>query len=247
MVSASIKLITAQPNIINTGSILYISLPIINVGHDAAANVFISKISLEIVPLLTPQVFPIYLGNLSYQNMNSVNVQFSAINIFPNQKYLLNVRGFYGERTSPIGFSVNRYVTIPAQTAYPVDMLKAHIDVKLDPMTWSYTIFNDEPNDSQQCIFAVSLKLVAPVTVTGIPSGWNVETDNLTYVGWYSEDTSKPYPSHVRPGDSLSGFQLKSTATDSESTGCLLISWKKDTDEVGLGIPVYVATPRRLV
>lgn len=246
MVAPSIKLITAQPIVINTGNILYVSCPIINVGQDIAPNILINKISLGIVPRLSPQVFPLYLGNLSSFNTSTVDVQFNAINLIPDQKYLLNVAGVCGEKSAPIGFSVNRYITIPAKTAYPVELLKARMDIKLEPMTWNYTIFNDEPKDSQLYISAISLAIASSITVTGTPSGWNVDTDDLTYVNWYSEDISKPYSSHIRPGNSLNGFQIKSAVTaDSESTACFLISWKNIADEPGLGIPVYAVTPRR--
>lgn len=247
MATASIKLISEEPNIINTGSELYISLPLINIGQDIAPNAFISNITLGIVPRLAPKTFPIFLGNLSSGNIVASNMKFNALNLFPGQKYLLTVRGFYGEKASPIGFAVNRYITIPDQSAYPVEMLKAHVEVKLDLNTWNYSIFNDEPKDSQQFVSAFSLTIAAPVTVTGIPSGWNVTTDNLTFVGWFSEDKAKPYPSHVGPGGSLGGFQIKSTITESESTAYILTSWRHDSDIAGLVVPDYVATPRRLL
>ncbi|BBJ22128.1 hypothetical protein [Candidatus Nitrotoga sp. AM1P] len=239
------KLVSAAPTLINTGIELFVSMPLINGGTEFAPNVFITGFTVASAPRLSPVSFPVFVGNLAAGNNGATNARFGALGLIPGQKYLLTVRGFYGAEGSQIGFSVNRYVTIPVPSAYPVDLLRARVQALVQTSTWNYTIYNDEPESSQQFLAGFSLTIAAPVIVTGTPPGWIVETDNATYVGWIAADENFPYPNHVRPGDTLGGFQIQSPTGYSESTPYVLTSWRQDTDESGLVAPDVVVTPRR--
>lgn len=243
--NVSPKLVSAEPTLINTGTELYVSMPLMNAGIEYAPNVFIIGFTVATAPRLSPQAFPVFVGDLAPGNNGATNARFSALGLVPGQKYLLTVRGIYGAEGAPIGFAVNRYVTIPVPAPYPLNLLKARVQALVQPSIWNYTIYNEEPVSSQQLLAGFSLTIAAPVTVTGTPPGWIVETDNSTYVGWIAADENLPYPNHVRPGGSLGGFQIQSATVRSESTPYVLTSWRQDTDESGLVALDVVVTPRR--
>ena len=124
-------------------------------------------------------------------------------------------------------------------------LLGARLDVAVSGGSWNYTVRNFELPSSTLYIATFSIDIATPVTVTSTPPGWDVETDNTSYVLWFSTDVSQPYPSHIAPGVSLGGFQLNSVKTSSESTHYVITSWNHTTDSVG---PVYhdmVLTPSR--
>lgn len=241
------KLVGSEPTLINTETELYVSMPLMNVGTDHALNVFITDFQIRGTSRLSPQIFPVYVGNLTVGNNGATNARFSSINLIEGKKYLLTVRGYYSQASETVGFAVNRYITIPVSVDYPVELLKAHIQATIEPSSWNYTIYNDEPKGSSQNIAGFSLTIATPVIVTGTPPNWIVESDNTTYVTWFSTDENPPYSNHVRPGESLEGFQIKSqNPTElSESTPYVLTAWREDTNEAGLVYSDVVASPRR--
>lgn len=247
MATISPKLVTTEPGLINTGTELFVSMPLANAGSAVAPNVFLTEFKVGSAPLLSPSAFPVFVGDIAPGNSGATNARFNMFGLVPGQKYLVTLRGVYGPADSQLGFAANRYVTIPAVTAYPVELLKASVKSLVQPSTWNYTICNDEPESSQQFLAGFSLTIAAPVTVTGTPPGWIVETDNSTYVAWFAADEGLPYPNQVRPGSSLDGFQIQSSTTLSESTPYLLSSWRQDTDTGGLVAPDVVVTPRRML
>ncbi len=248
--TAAPRLVGSEPNVLNTGQELFVSMPLANVGGLAAFNVFVTGFTLASAIRLSPQVLPVFVGDIAVGNIGATNARFNAVGLVPGQKYLLTVRGTYGSSPSKLGFAASRYVTIPKVAPYPVPLLKASVQASVQPTVWNYTIWNytilnDEPAGSPQCLAGFSLSIVTPVTIEATPPGWSVETDNLTYVYWFAADDSLPYPNHVRPGDSLSGFQLHSPMSRSESTPYVLSSWRQDTNEAGLVWPDVVITPSR--
>src|SRR5205814_144676 len=118
------------------------------------------------------------------------------------------------------------------------DILAARLvaDVDLVSRRWSYTVFNDEPSGSPRYLNVISVDTVTPFEVTGTPTGWAVDTDNITYVLWYATATAAPYIGHVAPGSSLSGFQIRPTddLAPSEARAYSITSWNHTTDSVDL-------------
>lgn len=239
------QLVGAQPVVLNTGTQVYISLPLSNTGGSPAPTVFLTAITLGTAARLSPQFLPMYVGELATGNDAAVNARFSAAGLVVGRKYLLTLRGTYGPSAARTAFTVNRFVTLPAAAPYPVPLLSAHAEASVQPATWSYTIFNDEPAASTQNLAGFSMSVAAPVSVTGTPPGWSVETDSATYVYWFAADEALPYPNHVRPGASLAGFQIQSPTARSESTGFLLTSWRLDTNEAGLVFADVIVSPGR--
>ena len=50
---------------------------------------------------------------------------------------------------------------------------------------------------------------------------------------WYNTDPALPYPHDVRPGASLAGFSISSTATSSELLSYGLSGWDHSLDQPG--------------
>ena len=247
VVTPAPKLVGAEATVINTGSEFFVSMPLSNAGVVMAPNVFVTGMTLGTSQRISPQLFPVFIGQLAAGNSGVTRARFRAVGLVPGLRLLLTVRGTYGSRSAQQGFVVNRYVTVPPITALPVTLLRARIQATVQPAVWNYTLFNDEPAGSPHRLAALSITVAAPVSVTGTPSGWVAETDNISYVGWLSADEQLPYPSHVAPGASLGGFQIQSPTALSESTSCVINAWRHDTDAAGLVMTDLVATPRRAI
>lgn len=245
IVSVAPQLVASNPSVLNTGAELFVSVPLTNVGGSGATNVSLTGFTVGPAPRLSPQVFPVFVGNIAVGSSGAINGRFNSRPFIAGQRLLLTLRGSYGPTGAKAGFSVNRYVVVPPPGPYPVPLLKAHVVASVQPTLWSYTIVNDEPAGSPQCLAGFSLSIAAPVSVTGTPPGWSFETDNATYVYWFSTDESLPYPNHARPGTSLPGFQIQNSTLRSESTPYLLTSWRQDTNEAGLVAADLVVTPGR--
>ena len=136
---------------------------------------------------------------------------------------------------------------LPAPTTAPVTLLQAHVDVAVGSGFWSYTVVNDELGSSSEFISGLSLDIAAPSTVTSTPPGWQVLTDGASYVMWYAADEQAPYPNHIAPGASLSGFAIKSASTSSESTGFALTAWNHQTNAASLVTFSAVLSPLRVL
>jgi len=247
VVTPAPKLVGAEASVINTGSEFFVSMPLSNAGAEMAPKVFITGITLGAAQRISPQLFPVYVGQLAAGNSGVARARFRTAGLAPGQRLLLTVRGTYGSGSAQFGFVVNRYVTVPPITALPVILLRARIQATLQSAVWRYTLFNDEPTGSPHHLAALSITVAAPVSVTGTPQGWVAETDNFTYVGWLAIDEQLPYPSHVAPGASLGGFEIQSPTALSESTSCVINAWRHDTDAAGLIMTDLVATPRRAI
>jgi len=122
-----------------------------------------------------------------------------------------------------------------------------HIDVALGTSTWSYTLFNDEQATSPNYISYFTLDVAAPILVTGVPTGWDYQTDNSSYVFWFNTDPTLPYPHDIAPGASIGGFQLESTASASASLGYVIQSWNHSADQPGLGTSGTTLAPSAAV
>lgn len=236
---------TWTPGVLNNENELTVSLPILNIGDSAAANVRVTGITLGSATRLSPAGLPIFIGDLGEYGTDSVAARFDASGLAVGGKYLFTIQGTYESGGATYGFAVNRYIVVPTPSHPEVVWLRARVEVAVEPGIWTYTIFNDEPPDNPQFITTISLDVVAPVTVTGVPEGWEVETDNATYVLWYATDLQLPYPHHIAPGRFLGGFQIQSQRRESESTAYVVTGWNHQSDEAGLVSPDVVLSPSR--
>ncbi|WP_343732278.1 hypothetical protein [Duganella sp.] len=226
------QLITGNATVINTGEEIILSLIVANVGGERAGKVFLTGATLGAARRLSPQHFPVFIGNLGNEGSGSIGTRFSAAGLAPGQQVLLTLRGTY-QAGGTLGFVINRYLKIPAPAPYASPRLRAHVNVVLNNATWTYTLFNDEPPGSPLYIAAFHLDLVAPTTLTASPPGWQPQTDLMSYAAWAAAEA------HIGPQQSLGGFEIQSPTARSEATAYSLISWDHARDEAG---PVWLDT-----
>jgi len=236
---------TAAPGLLNSDGELTISLPLLNIGTADATNVKVTKISLGSAARTSPAGLPLPVGDVPFNGTSSISPRFSTAGLIVGGKYLLTVQGTYEANNITSGFAVNRYIVLPAPSQAPVLYLKAHVEVTVQPGVWTYTIFNDEPPGSSQFIALLSLEVGSPFTVTGVPDGWEVETNNVSYGLWVASDQQSPYPHHIAPGGSLGGFQIQSLQNKSESLPYILTAWNHQSNQAGLVSPDVVFSPAK--
>lgn len=247
MADTAIKasLVTNDPNLFFSGAELAISIPVSNVGDGTADQVFVTAITLGTATRTSPAQFPVYVGSLAPGATGAVNARFDGRLMAAGQRYLLTIRGTFGKPA--LGFTVSRYVQVPPAEPFPVTLLRSHVSVLVEPAQWSYTLYNDEASGSALYIAAFSLDIVAPISVLASPPGWQVESDFISYVGWFATDTAAPFPNHVAPGASLGGFRIQSATARSESTSYLLGSLDHGTAKAGIvGMDVVLSPARAL-
>lgn len=235
----------AEPGMEHVDGQIALACYLMNVGERPFNSVQVTAITLGRAVRISPAGFPIVIPVIGPSGTGSVSARFSSAGLTVGAKYLLTVSATYTFNGATYGLTLNRYVQIPAPGPAAVPALKARVQTSLAPNYWNYTLFNDEPAGSNRFISSFSLSIAAPVTVTGTPSGWAVETDGRSYVLWYADEYLLPYPHHIAPGASLGGFQLMSARTRSEATASLLASWNHASDDADLTVAGYALTPYR--
>lgn len=243
--SVAANLILGNPTVIHVAGAISLNIPVLNVGEVGLVRLLCTNITLGTAQRSSPVGFPIVVNQLAASGNVRFAARFSDAGLVVGNRYLLTVRGSYLINGVTYGLALNRYVQIPAVTVPAQPLLKARLKVATSTNYWNYTLSNDEPAGSAQYIATLSLSVFAPVTVTGIPPGWQVETDNSSFVLWTAEDFVLPYPNHVAPGAVLSGFQLMSPRVGSEATGANIGGWNHSTDDAGLIASDYTLTPYR--
>lgn len=108
--------------------------------------------------------------------------------------------------------------------------VEVHVALVKSGTNFSYTVFNDEPVRSAFHLDTFHLPVNASITVVSNPPGWSVDTDNLTYVNWFSSNSLAPFTNDIAPATSKSGFVISSSLppelpTSSESFVYTLTSW----------------------
>jgi hypothetical protein len=235
------NLSTTTPGILNTAKGISFSVPILNGGSADADGVVVITISFGAAKRLSPVDLPLYVGIIGTGSAVPVSALFDSSALVVGKSYLVTIGGTYTVGSNTFGFRLNRPIVIPALTAQPMALLRAHITVSAGPPSWAYTVCNDEPSASVNSINSFALDVAVPFTVAGSPMGWSVKTDNKTYVLWYAAAASR-----ITPGRCLSGFQIQSASKKSESTGFSLTSWNATSSQAGTVAVDAVSTPSRL-
>lgn len=239
------RFITGKPDLLNSDGKLAVSVPLINRGAAVASSIRITDVALDAATRLEPAGMPVFLGTLAIDNVVLVNAKFDASSLVLGGKYQVNIKGTYESGDATYRFAVDRSISVPTSERPFIDLLSAHVEVSAKPNKISYVLFNDEPHDSPQQINTFSLDVVAPVVVTGTPKGWEVETDNKSYVLWYSAGSQLPDRNNIAPGKSLGGFEIQYPSKGTESTGFSLTAWNHQTNDSGLGVLGSVLSPAR--
>ena len=241
--STSVRVVLGTPAMQHSNGVLTLTIPVLNAGTARLDTLACTDIKLGVTSRLSPPIFPLYLGNVGPRNTVTALAKFSGA--LPGTNLLLTLRGSYLVNGVNYGLVLNRFITVPPMSTPAVTLLRARVSATPGNAVWNYTVINEEPAGSNQRVASFSLQVAAPVAVTGSPPGWRAETDNATYVLWVSDDFAPPYPTHVAPGQSLTGFQVTSPRPASEAGPYSLVAWNHAIDDAGLAMAEYTLAPRR--
>ncbi|MDT7838908.1 hypothetical protein [Aquabacterium sp. OR-4] len=241
--ATSVRVVLGTPALQLSGGLLTLRIPVLNAGDVALGTFACTDIRLGAAVRTSPPAVPLPLGTVGPRNNVTVLAKFTGATT--GSRLLLTLRGSYLVNGVSYGLTLNRYVTVPAESVPTLPTLRARLQATTGNAQWNYTVINEEAATSSQRVASVSLQVAAPVTVTGTPPGWRAETDNATYVLWVSDDFAPPYPTHVAPGQSLSGFQITCPRPASEAGPYSLVAWNHAADDAGLVVAEYTLTPHR--
>jgi hypothetical protein len=105
---------SGAPDVVpGAGATLGVALPVSNSGTATAASVEITSIRLANAPPATPSVFPASIGDVKAGNTFLIIASFNGSPLAAGAHYLLTVRGTYLSGNTKLGFTVNRFLTIP--------------------------------------------------------------------------------------------------------------------------------------
>lgn len=241
------RVVLGVPAIEHVDGKIVLTPEIVNVSGVPMRNLQCTDIALGSARRLSPpHGYPVVLGTLNRGSVGQVGARFAAAGLIIGAQYLLTLRGSYVLDGVAQTLALTRYVQIPPPSRRPpAALLRARVASSTSTDFWNYQLLNDESGGSPQHIATFSLSLAAPITVTGIPLGWTVETDSLSYVLWTAAEYAPPYPHQVAPGHALAGFQLMSPRTRSEAAAGMLAAWDHAADTAGLVTGDYALVPYR--
>jgi hypothetical protein len=97
---------TQTPALGIAGSVFSVSLPMVNTGGNAAANVQVTSVTFG--GALTSPTLPISLGTMMVGATATLNLNFNDSTLTAGKQYLLTVRGNYQYKGSTLGFALSR-------------------------------------------------------------------------------------------------------------------------------------------
>ncbi|CAN7467130.1 hypothetical protein LJR289_003089 [Pseudoduganella sp. LjRoot289] len=241
------QVVLGLPVIEHVGGKLIVTPEIINAGGSAISHLMCHDITLGCARRLAPpHGYPVVLGEVERSGVARLTAAFAAAGMLPGAQYLLTLRGSYTLDHISFPLGLTRYVQVPPPspaTARPP--LRARVASAVCTDFWNYELVNEEAAGSALHIVRFTLRLAAPITVTGIPMGWTMETDSNSYVLWSALQQDRPAPGQIAPGRSLSGFQLMSPHTRSEAAPSAITAWDHGNGRPGPNVEDYAVVPYR--
>lgn len=244
---SAMQVVLGLPVIEHTDGKLIVTPEIINAGGTAISHLMCHDITLGCARRLSPpHGYPVVQGEVGRSGVARLSAIFAATGMLPGAQYLLTLRGSYTVDNISFPLALTRYVQVPPPSppaARP--QLRARVASAVCTDFWNYELVNDEPAGSALHIVNFALRLAAPITVTGIPMGWTMETDSISYVLWSALQQDRPTAGQIAPGRSLSGFQLMSPHTRSEAMPSVLAAWDHEHGRPGPSVEDYAVVPYR--
>ncbi|KQV79674.1 hypothetical protein ASD15_16640 [Massilia sp. Root351] len=244
------QVVLGLPVIESVSDKLIVTPEIINAGGSAIRHLMCHDITLGCARRLgPPHGYPVVLGDIERSGVARMTAVFSGLGMLPGAQYLLTVRGSYIVDDISFPLALTRYVQVPApagaSTPYQPPQLRARVASAVCTDFWNYELINEEVAGSGLDIVGFALSLAAPITVTGIPLGWTMETDAVSFVRWSVLPQEQGLAGRIGPGRSLSGFQLMSPHTRSEATLSTLEAWDHAANRAGPAVLDYAVVPYR--
>lgn len=247
---SAMQVVLGLPVIESVSGKLIVTPEIINAGGSAIRRVMCHDITLGCARRLgPPHGYPVVLGDVDRSGVARMTAVFSGTGMLPGAQYLLTLRGSYLVDDISFPLALTRYVQVPAaavahQPPRP-QLLRARVASAVCTDFWNYELVNEEDAGSGLDIVGFTLSLAAPITVTGIPLGWTMETDSVSFVRWSVLQQDQGVPGRIGPGRSQSGFQLMSPHTRSEATLSTLDAWNHAANRAGPALLDYAVVPYR--
>lgn len=250
---SAMQVVLGLPAIESVSGKLIITPEIINAGGSAIRRLMCHDVTLGCARRLgPPHGYPVVLGDVERSGVARMTAAFSGIGMLAGAQYLLTVRGSYIVDDISFPLALTRYVQVPAPAAAAgpdqprrQQPLRARVASAVCTDFWNYELVNEEEAGSGLDIVGFTLSLAAPITVTGIPLGWTMETDSVSFVRWSALQQDQGVPGRIGPGRSLSGFQLMSPHTRSEATLSTLSGWDHVAGRAGPAVLDYAVVPYR--
>ncbi|WP_157201149.1 hypothetical protein [Massilia sp. Root351] len=247
---SAMQVVLGLPVIESVSDKLIVTPEIINAGGSAIRHLMCHDITLGCARRLgPPHGYPVVLGDIERSGVARMTAVFSGLGMLPGAQYLLTVRGSYIVDDISFPLALTRYVQVPApagaSTPYQPPQLRARVASAVCTDFWNYELINEEVAGSGLDIVGFALSLAAPITVTGIPLGWTMETDAVSFVRWSVLPQEQGLAGRIGPGRSLSGFQLMSPHTRSEATLSTLEAWDHAANRAGPAVLDYAVVPYR--
>src|ERR1700693_1001183 len=107
---------TQTPALGVAGSVFSVSLPMVNTGGNAAANVQVTSVTFG--GALTSPTLPISLGTLMAGATATLSLNFNASTLTAGKQYLLTVRGNYQYNGATLGFALSRIITFGGSSPF---------------------------------------------------------------------------------------------------------------------------------
>jgi hypothetical protein len=245
--AATVLTAAQPPTVQNFWQMLTISIPLVTQTSQPVQNVLLIGATLD--GTLPPQLaLPWFIGNVAPAKETRFNVAFPIAGLVVGSQHSVAVTGTYQTATGTSPFTFNFSVTVPPPRTMPSDLLNVQAEVSVDLAggVWSYTLLNNELQESGRSVTSFQLRLAAPFVVKGTPQGWAVQTDNLTYVLWHLAEPVVSNAAAVPPGASLTGFVIQSASTTSQGTTFTTASFNATTQKATAGAGTVLApTPNR--
>ncbi|MYN08782.1 hypothetical protein [Pseudoduganella aquatica] len=243
---SAMQVVLGLPIVENLGGELVVIPEIINAGGAAIHHLMCHDITLGCARRLgPPHGYPVVLGDLERSGVARIRATFAGVGMLAGAQYLLTLRGSYTVDGISFPLALTRYVQLPAPTADAPRRLRARVASAVCTDFWNYELINEEDAGSGLDIVSFTLGMAAPITVTGIPLGWTMETDSLSFVRWSVLAQDQGAAGRIAPGRSASGFQLMSPHTRSEATLSTLAAWDQAAHGPGPVVEDYAVVPYR--
>jgi hypothetical protein len=107
---------TQTPALGIAGSVFSVTLPMVNTGGNAAANVQVTSVTFG--GALTSPTLPISLGTLIAGATATLNLNFNDSTLTAGKQYLLTVRGNYQYNGATLGFALSRIITFGGSSPF---------------------------------------------------------------------------------------------------------------------------------
>lgn len=128
---AQVTFVGGSPGASLSGTTLSVAIPLVNNGNSDATSVQVTSITSPGAVLTSPASFPVSLGTIPGDGGSAaVLASFTSAAFAPNGTYLVTVKGTYlvsGTSAPTLGFTINKFVTIPAASPGSTVLLTATI------------------------------------------------------------------------------------------------------------------------